>query len=405
MTTHSMKFTEAIAIAVGASPVDAEKGVIRNVKILGQTSENGRVYTDEAMKQAARLYEGMKVNIDHPDVKNRSAERSMRDRIGVLRNVKQKGSAVFGDLHILKTHPLAATIMEAADMMPETFGLSHHAHGQVRRDGETTIVETIERIHSVDLVQDPATNAGLFESLEPEKTVMKKTIAKILESASPKAKKSWQFARLLEMTQPEEGAAEEVKEMADEYADMPVDVPAEMSSEDAVKAAFKQAVIACLEDDSLTGEALKAKIAQLIDAGEAAAGSEVSEGDEPEEEEKPDMKESKNRTANGSGNSVELTEALERIKQLEDDKHDTELTLKCRDLLESKNREVTDVRVDALKRCDNDTSRRELIESWEKKLAGNERPSRSLGRNSKLLESETKYEATDGESLVKQLLR
>jgi hypothetical protein len=78
--------------------------------------------------------------------------------------VEVRENAVYGDLHYLKSHPSASLLVEVAQRNPNRLGLSHHAEGTVRMDGGTTIVETVERVHSVDLVQTPATNAGLFES-------------------------------------------------------------------------------------------------------------------------------------------------------------------------------------------------------------------------------------------------
>ena len=46
--------------------VDRQAGVIRGVKILGLESRNGRSYLPEALSQAAPLYEGAKVNVNHP---------------------------------------------------------------------------------------------------------------------------------------------------------------------------------------------------------------------------------------------------------------------------------------------------------------------------------------------------
>ena len=73
-------------------------------------------------------------------------------------------AGVYGDLHYLKSHPQAELVAEAAERNPNRIGLSHHAEGTVRMDGSRVIFETVERVHSVDLVQTPATNAGLFES-------------------------------------------------------------------------------------------------------------------------------------------------------------------------------------------------------------------------------------------------
>lgn len=153
--------------AVGAAKIDKLAGVLRRVKILGRTSANGRIYTTEAMHQAAKLYEGAKVNLDH-DKRDSQPDRSVADRLGVLRNVVVEQTGVFGDLHLLMAHPLAAMIIEAAEKMPETLGLSHNAEGKVRQEEDHVVVESVHRVHSVDLVQTPATVAGLFESFQKD---------------------------------------------------------------------------------------------------------------------------------------------------------------------------------------------------------------------------------------------
>lgn len=55
-------------------------------------------------------------------------------------------------------------IVEAAQRNPRRFGLSHHAEGRVVQRQGKSVVESIESVKSVDLVQSPATNQGLFES-------------------------------------------------------------------------------------------------------------------------------------------------------------------------------------------------------------------------------------------------
>src|SRR5690606_32759424 len=46
--------------------VDRQRAVIQGVKILGLKSRNGRTYLPEALAAAAGLYEGVKVNVNHP---------------------------------------------------------------------------------------------------------------------------------------------------------------------------------------------------------------------------------------------------------------------------------------------------------------------------------------------------
>jgi hypothetical protein len=166
-TTPTRTATPLLEVAFSsAHKVDREAGVIRSVKILGKESRNGRSYSDAALAQATRLYEGIGVNIDHPA--KSPGDRKFADGFGYLRNVRRQDDVIYGDLVFLKSHVLAEQLCEAAERMPEQFGLSHHAEGYVTSDEGKTIVEGFERIFSVDIVRNPATSRGLFEQLGSE---------------------------------------------------------------------------------------------------------------------------------------------------------------------------------------------------------------------------------------------
>jgi hypothetical protein len=142
--------------------VDRERAVISGVKILGLESANGRSYSPRALAAARALYEGRPVNIDHVD----GPRRSYRDRIGRLTAVTLGADGLYGDLHLNPKHPLAEQLLWDAEHAPENVGLSHDARGRTAiRDGRV-IVEAIESVRSVDLVAEPATTKGLFESAD-----------------------------------------------------------------------------------------------------------------------------------------------------------------------------------------------------------------------------------------------
>jgi hypothetical protein len=147
-----------------AMRVDRPAGVIRGVKVLGLESRNGRSYLPEALAQAARLYEGAKVNVNHPRG-NPAAPRDYQDRLGSIRDVAMRpGEGLFADLHFNPKHALAEQLIWDAEHAPENVGFSHNVEARCsRRDGRL-VVEAITRVQSVDLVADPATTRGLFES-------------------------------------------------------------------------------------------------------------------------------------------------------------------------------------------------------------------------------------------------
>jgi hypothetical protein len=144
--------------------VDRQSGVIRGVKILGLQSRNGRSYLPEALARAAALYEGAKVNVNHP--KGRAGgPRDYQDRIGLIRGVALRpGEGLFADFHFNPKHALAEQLLWDAEHAPENVGFSHNVEARVARRGEQTVVEAITRVESVDLVADPATTRGLFEA-------------------------------------------------------------------------------------------------------------------------------------------------------------------------------------------------------------------------------------------------
>ncbi len=143
--------------------MNLDSGVITGVKVLGPASRNGRVYRAAAMAAAVPLYEGVKVNVNHPKG-GAAAPRDYQDRLGCLRNVRATEAGVFGDLHFNPRHPVAEQLAWDAQWAPENVGLSHNVEARTSRQDGQTIVEQILRVNSVDLVADPATTHGLFES-------------------------------------------------------------------------------------------------------------------------------------------------------------------------------------------------------------------------------------------------
>jgi hypothetical protein len=144
--------------------VDRQRGVIRGVKILGRHSRNGRTYLPEALQQAARLYEGAKVNVNHPKG-SPTSPRDYQDRIGTIRQVVAPGEeGLFADFHFNPKHALAEQLAWDAEHAPENVGFSHNVEARTCRRGDQVVVEAITRVASVDLVADPATTRGLFES-------------------------------------------------------------------------------------------------------------------------------------------------------------------------------------------------------------------------------------------------
>ena len=272
------------ALDLSTAKVDRANAVIRGVKILGRSSTNrhgmpgvsGTDYTREALEGARHLYEGVKVNYDHPPRNDPDAERRSSDRGGKLLNVQVRSDGLYGDLHLIPSHSMTPNILDAAERLElnDCFALSHNAkgYGDVR-EGRYRIKE-IPLVRSVDIVADGGTNRGLFESREKP---MKKTLIEILEAACPSVQAK--FKPLLEAD--------------DEYAfgETPMNEPAPEAEDEPAgwEAHLGEMVKAIIADETLSLDEKAKKIAHAVKLlqdeeegkeGEAAGGTEITEEDE-----------------------------------------------------------------------------------------------------------------------------
>ena len=241
----SVKLQETINQGGVNVTVDWEAGIIRGVKVLGESSKNGRRYPKATREKAAGLYEGCQVYIDH----GQSNGRSVRDLFGELQNVQEKGDGLYGDLPFLKSHQMAKQICEAAQRFAARLGLSHDAEGSMIKENGGNVVEAITAVNSVDFVSKPASVKGLFES-ESEDTMEKKTVRQVFEEHAPA----------------KENATSLLKEMDAAIADTPVEVPVDAIQDAAaqLKQAVQTAVQAAMSDDSIDVVGLLKKGQKLL---------------------------------------------------------------------------------------------------------------------------------------------
>lgn len=146
--------------------VDTRRGVVHDVKILGFKSTHGYSYSPAAMQKAVALYEGKAINVDHPEDRSRpGASRSYHDRFGHIEGVYfDPRSGLRGQLHYNKMHPLAKQFVFDAKHAPHRVGLSHNADAPLVKQNGQLVCPVIWKVRSVDLVADPGTTHGLFES-------------------------------------------------------------------------------------------------------------------------------------------------------------------------------------------------------------------------------------------------
>lgn len=148
----------------GAVNPSRESNVLKGCRILGFVSKNNRRYLPECLQKACPLYEGKSVYVDH------SADvRKFLDKIGKFRDVRyDEVKGLVGDLHYNPKHTAIDTLIGWVETDPSAVGFSHCVVADWR-EGEDGVVEvtSITEVKSVDLVSDPATTEGIFESMEP----------------------------------------------------------------------------------------------------------------------------------------------------------------------------------------------------------------------------------------------
>jgi len=152
-----------ICFATAAGSVDAASGTIRGVSLITEGPALGHgVQVDrttlEQVKIAAEQYEGgLKVKLDH----NSGAG----DIVGFIDNLRIDGPKLLGDLHLLQNSPHRAYILEIAEKIPDTFGLSIAFSGPAEMSKDKkTVLQRCSEIYSVDIVSEPAANPSGFFS-------------------------------------------------------------------------------------------------------------------------------------------------------------------------------------------------------------------------------------------------
>jgi len=275
------------------------------------------------------IYEGLGVNTNHPNRATPNVSRTVEEGVGWLENVTVKPDGVYGDLNIIRSHPLAETLFEVAERKPDRFGLSHNAAGDVVERNGRRIVESIKSVRSVDLVQNPATVHSLFESEAP---VARRRLKDLVHQLPAGTRRS-RLARLLE---------------ADE---MPFDAETEVApgaggdEGDPYDTAVETMVLDVLRNAELTDDEKIAQITHIIkgETDSEGAGAEEDAGDA----------------------DAPVTESVlrKRLAAAEHELLEVKSEREARRLLEGARLEVTEKRVKLLKAVQPAT-RQDLIEEW-----------------------------------------
>lgn len=336
--------------------VDAQNGVLYGVKLLGENSRNKRRYSREAMKRAVSKYDEVNSYVDHPDRERLSEDRKFNQWSGVFRNPRYvEGKGIFADLHLRQKGTYFEGILEAAQKFPTALGFSHVAEGESKLDGETEIIESIREVFSVDLVMDPATTAGIFESRQHH------SLREAVE-ALPDYEGRELLVEILDNSYMRDGMGFGKDQPTDPVGQLTALVGQLTAAlADALKSIAKANSAAKAAPPAAPGNPLNNQPpgnAPTDKAPSKEAGGNPFE-DQPEGEEEEDMSDDdKNKLANYESLQRENAELL------------------AKNLLLESGRQATTVRIKALANCESEDERSELLESWPK-LETVTRPARS----------------------------
>ena len=166
-------YDDLFEAAVSQATVDREKRIVRNVVLLaGESPTRRRTYSSGAISGAVKLYEGVRVYLNHPPEYDPGRMRKVEDLAGkVIEGSVVAGAdgKLRGDIQAFKG-AAGDTFLDLCESASDTVGMSHNAVGQERphpdRNGWNEI-DAIVLVRSVDLVTFPGTTQGIFESGNP----------------------------------------------------------------------------------------------------------------------------------------------------------------------------------------------------------------------------------------------
>jgi len=146
------------------SQFDSESLIIRNVSLLGAVSANGYTFKESAMKDAARLLEGA---IQYTNHTFDELPRDVNSSFSECKNVRYDASKdkVYGDMYLVDTPFVREELFPRIERFSHKFGNSIVAFGESVKEENGEFVVSLSAVESCDLVSDPATNKGLFESV------------------------------------------------------------------------------------------------------------------------------------------------------------------------------------------------------------------------------------------------
>jgi len=262
--------------AATGSRVDREAGVLRGVSVIteGEAKGHGMIVdgvTLEQVKACAETYvDGLRVKMDHYT--------GIDAMVGVLRDFQIDGLQLRADLHLIKSHDDFEKILEMAETMPSSFGLSISFFGESEDvevpsddseevepnsgelpEGGVEIVRAARcmEIYSADIVDQPAANpSGLFQAMTQDINPVE-----VPAEAPVEEIKAEEVTAELEVKGPE-GTQNIPEEAAP--AEAPVEKDEEVKAEPVAEEKIEEVVVAPAPVEDLPEEKLSSKLSDVV---------------------------------------------------------------------------------------------------------------------------------------------
>lgn len=172
-------------------------GVIRGVHLVGLQAKNTIKpnktpyrYTEEALKTAVALYNGVDIYIDHG---TENKPRNVLDKVGVVHNAVYKeatlpdksDAGLYGDIQFNTAHPAYEAVKWWVTHHPQKLGMSHVA--RTYYDAKENAMTAVVKVFSVDLVTEGSTThnglTSVREGVIVDKITKDKWLGVLLDSA------------------------------------------------------------------------------------------------------------------------------------------------------------------------------------------------------------------------------
>ena len=154
-------------IGVIEGTFDKKNLIVKDHVVLGPLSKNGYRYPVATQEAAikAKIFEGAKAYLNHPTTKEMGEARDVRDLIGEHRNLRLNGEKTYSDLYLVNNRTVQDHVLPIAESAPHLIGSSVVIRGKMKKvENDLPEIEAIYACRSIDLVSEPATTNGLYES-------------------------------------------------------------------------------------------------------------------------------------------------------------------------------------------------------------------------------------------------